>query len=113
MSPDGRTLASGGNDAGVRIWNAATGALVKTLPQTDTVNSVAFSPDGRSLAVGVGDPVEASARSSITIFDVATWAPRVTVTASCGILFNVTYRPDGANVAASCADGSAHIWPAR
>ena len=83
------------------------------MPQPDIVKSVAFSPEGRSLAVGVGDPVEASACSSITIFDVATRAPRVTLEASCGILFNVTYRPDGANVAASCADGSAQIWPAR
>ncbi|MDE0022359.1 MAG: hypothetical protein OXT69_13405, partial [Candidatus Poribacteria bacterium] len=45
-SPDGSRLASGGVDGTVRIWNAETGDLIRTLEgHTDWVRSVAWSPD--------------------------------------------------------------------
>ena len=50
-SPDGNTLASGG-DSRIRLWDAATGNLINTFEGSPSVYSLAYSPDGRTLASG-------------------------------------------------------------
>jgi WD40 repeat protein len=53
MRSDG-ILASGGADGTVRLWNTDTGEPVQTLPSNNqgAIASLAFSPDGGSIAVG-------------------------------------------------------------
>ena len=53
FTPDGKTIASGGRDDLIRLWDAATCELKTTLAgHTGNVMSLTFAPDGHTLASG-------------------------------------------------------------
>ena len=57
FSPNGKTLASGGFDGSVRLWDVTSAQPVggSVMRHTDWVRAVAFSPDGKILASGGRD----------------------------------------------------------
>jgi WD40 repeat protein len=52
FSPDGCSALTGSRDRVARLWEVATGKVVRTLEHQGAVNAVAFSADGRTALTG-------------------------------------------------------------
>jgi WD40 repeat protein len=71
FSPDGQYVASSGSDNKVKLWDAETGELVRTLSgHTNDVSCIAFSSDSQFIASGTGG-YDDSEESNIKIWKVS------------------------------------------
>ena len=89
-SPDGSLIASGSEDATVRIWDSSDGSLVHELSgHTEIVNDLSFSPDGTILASASND-------GSVRFWDVDGGNLIRTIDSSLiERVLNVEFSPDG------------------
>jgi WD40 repeat protein len=119
ITPDGRTMATGGNSNAVRLWNITDPthpvALGQPLPvHADITESVAFSPDGHTLAAGGNDAAIRLWNVSDPAQPVALGQPLTGHTSTVG---SVAFSPDGRVLASGSADKTIRLWnvanPAR
>src|SRR5439155_12206255 len=113
-SPDGKVLATGGDDETIRFWDAATGELRRTLKierggkLSETVYSVAFAPDGKLAAVGSGNGKGGDGH--VRIVDPSDGTVRQTFAGpDGGQIWVVAFSPDGKLLAAGSINGRVTI----
>ena len=106
FSPTGKTLASGGADGNIFLWDVASRQRMgKPLTgHAGSVLSVAFSPDGKILASG-------SADGNIFLWDVAGRQQMgEPLTGHTDSVLSVAFSPDGLTLASGSADESIFLW---
>ena len=103
FSPDGKTLATAGKDATVRLWDRKTGATRRILRgHTDEVNWVSFSPDGRTLATTGND-------RTVRTWDADTGRLMATLVGHDNEGVTVLFTPDGRLISCS-RKGTVILW---
>ena len=102
FSRDG-TLASGGQDGTVILWDAITEQPTTLTGHTASARSVAFSPDGSILASGSHD-------GTVILWDVATQQPKDTLTEHTAPVETVAFSRDGSTLASGSHDGTVILW---
>jgi WD40 repeat protein len=104
FSPDGKTIASGGDNGIVRLWNLASRQELAALKGHEkAVTCLAFSPDGKTIASGSSD-------ETVRLWDLASRREVAKITDSNivdyeNVIKYVAFSPDGKIVAFSHHSG--------
>ncbi|MEG4943577.1 serine/threonine-protein kinase [Microcoleus sp. F4-D5] len=105
LSPDGQTLVSASFGT-IRIWNARTGRLVRTLNSVHSkksVKTVAVSPDSSILASGGDD-------NNVILWDLKTGRRVRTIPAHKAAVNAVAFSSDGQTLASCSDDKTVRLW---
>jgi len=107
-SPDGKYIASAGQDHAVHVWEAIEGGRTHVTynGHSDDVDSAKWSPDGTHIASG-------SADRTVQVWD-ALHGGRALVTHSgySAPVKSVAWSPSGTRIVAGSRDGTVRLWDA-
>ena len=104
LTPDAQQVVSGSADGTVRVWDLASGALLRTMgSRTGRITCVVVTPDGKQIVSGSWD-------KTIQIWDLASGQLLRSVEGHQDRVTCVTCTPDGLQVISGSEDQSVKIW---
>ena len=117
FSLDGQTVAAGIYDSSkvysIYLFKVPTGDFIRRfrLRLWDGATSVAFSPDGKTLACGSAkNYIRTSYNSNIMLWDIGTGRLMHELEGHKDIVNSVVFSPDGETLASGSSDGTIRLW---
>jgi len=111
ISPDGGSMLSwGGADKTLRVWDVASGRLIRhfDIRRSEVhkawIRSAAFSPDGKSIAIGADE--------TLLLWDVASGREIRRFEGHAGDVKAVAFSPDGKTIISGSTDRTLRLWNA-
>jgi len=104
FSPDGKILATSGQDKTVRIWDGETGKPGPVLVHDALVNRLSFNPDGTRLA---------TAGLTGRVWDVKTGKSIDLHLKTEGVVRSLNFSPDGKRLVSAGDDKALRVWVAE
>ncbi len=119
LSSDGQYVISGGcnkidksicTQGTAHVWEALTGkeTTVASLAPDSYVNTIAFSPDGKYMALG-GCDASPCTQGTVRVWEVSTGKDIALMTHD-DFVTSVAFSPDGRYVVSGSADFTARVW---
>jgi len=107
VSRDGRFIVSGSWDRTVKVWDAQSGALLRSLGgHTAPVSAVAASPDGRFIVSGSWD-------DTVKVWDAQSGALLRSLEEHTDWVRAVAVSPDGRFIVSGSEDRTVKVWDAQ
>jgi tetratricopeptide (TPR) repeat protein len=104
FSPDGRYVVTSWPDKATRVWDVATGKLVKEQRHTQDVYYTTFSPDSKRSITASGNEAQ--------VWEAFTFQPITKPMRHSGPVYHAAFSRDGRYVVTASADRTARVWDA-
>jgi WD40 repeat protein len=102
VSPDGSTVAAGGDDTLIRLWNTADHRLLATLSgHTSPIFAIAFGKDGTLASADYG--------GQVIVWAAGSYRRAATIDTLGGSIATLAFSPDGKTLATAHNDG-VRLW---
>ncbi len=109
FAPDGKTVITVALDGVVTVWSRRTLKAVRTLEAPREARTLAYSPDGRFIAVG-------SSLGKVHVWETKSWSPHCTLAVPGGKdseVWAACFSPCGQHYAVVLSSAVIHMWECK
>lgn len=103
FAPDGNSIASGGYDKSIRIWNVYSGELIQKIETDNAINSISYMPNNRQIITGT--------RGNIAqLWNIESSKEECRFEGHIGAITSVVVSRNGQNLLTASEDGTVRLW---